>query len=140
MTASAIVTHSRKEYSFLKPVMINEDCSKSELAKFINDARTWLNKTLTESEKLEPGMVLAVIRSVLDSGWTDILDRTPGIQRMSYEDITQVMLAAFLERHPLVVQRINAMRIVKDNDETISDCMRRNHVAYHLKLLFFCIS
>ena len=75
-------------------------------------------------------MVLAVIRSVLDSGWTDILDRTPGIQRMSYEDITQVMLAAFLERHPLVVQRINAMRIVKDKDETISDCMRRIHDAY----------
>ena len=49
---------------------------------------------------------------------------------MSYEDITEVMLAAFLERHPLVVQRINAMRIVKDKDESISECMRRIHDGY----------
>ena len=75
-------------------------------------------------------MVLAVIRSVLDSGWTDILDRTPGIKEMSYEDITGVMLAAFLERHPLVVHRINAMRIVKEKDESISDCMRKIQDAY----------
>ena len=60
--------HSRKEYSFLKPVMINEDCTKHELTKFINDGRAWLNKTLTEDEKKEPGMVLAAMRSVLDSG------------------------------------------------------------------------
>ena len=113
VTAPAPVTYSRKEYNFLKPVMISEDCTKKELTKFINDARTWLNKTLTEPEKKEPGMVLAVIRSVLDSGWTDILDRTPGIQTMNYEKITQVMLGAFLERHPL--------------DESISDCMRRIH-------------
>ena len=107
------MSHSRKEYNFLKPVMINEDCSKRELVKFIKDAKTWLNKTLTEDEKQEPGMVLAVIRSVLDSGWTETLDRTPGIEKMSYENITEVMLADFLERHPLVVQRINALRIVK---------------------------
>ena len=65
------IPHSRKEYSFLKPTTINEDCSKRELTKFIKDARIWLNKTLTEDEKQEPGMVLAVIRSVLDSGWTE---------------------------------------------------------------------
>ena len=46
-TAAPAVLHSRKEYSFLKPVMINEDCTKRELTKFINDGRTWLNKTLT---------------------------------------------------------------------------------------------
>ena len=124
------ISHSRKEYSFLKPVMINEDCSKRELTKFIKDARTWLNKTLTEDEKQEPGMVLAVIRSVLDSGWTEILDRAPGIEKMSYENITEVMLADFLERHTLVVHRINALRIIKDKDESISDCMRRIHYGY----------
>ena len=110
--------------------MISEDCCKRELTKLINDARTWLNKTLTETERQEPGMVLAVIRSVMDSGWTDILDQTPGIKDMSYEDITDVILAAFLERYPLVVQRINAMRIVKDKDETISECMRKIQDAY----------
>ena len=75
-------------------------------------------------------MVLAVIRSVLDSGWTEILDRTPGIEKMSYERITEVMLSDFLERHPLVVQRINALRIIKDKDESISECMRRIHDGY----------
>ena len=49
---------------------------------------------------------------------------------MSYENITEVMLADFLERHPLVVQRINALRIIKDKDESISDCMRRIHDGY----------
>ena len=110
--------------------MINQDCTKRELTKFINDGRTWLNKTLTEDEKKEPGMVLAVIRSVLDSGWTEILDRTPNIETMSYEDITKVMLAAFLERHPLVVQRINSLRITRDKDESISECMRRIYDGY----------
>ena len=68
--AAPAIVHSRKEYNFLKPVMLDLDCSKRELVKFIKDAKTWLNKTLTEDEKQEPGMVLAVIRSVLDSGWT----------------------------------------------------------------------
>ena len=75
-------------------------------------------------------MVLAAIRSVLDSGWTEILDRTPNIEKMSYDDITKLMLSAFLERHPLVVQRINSLRITKDKYENISECMRRIYDAY----------
>ena len=75
-------------------------------------------------------MVLAAIRSVLDSGWTEILDRTLNIEKMSYDDITKLMLSAFLERHPLVVQRINSLRITKDKDENISECMRRIYNAY----------
>ena len=39
-------------------------------------------------------MILAVIKSVLDSDWADILDRTPDIKKKSYDDITEVMLAA----------------------------------------------
>ena len=83
--AAPAVVHSRKEYNFLKPVMLDLDCTKRELVKFIKDAKTWLSKTLTEDETQEPGMVLAVIRSVLDSGWTETLDRVPGIEKMSYE-------------------------------------------------------
>ena len=75
-------------------------------------------------------MVLAAIRSVLDSGWTEILDRTLNIEKMSYDDITKLMLSAFLERHPLVVQRINSLRITKDKVENISECMRRIYDAY----------
>ena len=75
-------------------------------------------------------MILAVIKSVLDSDWADILDKTPDINTKNYDEISEVMLAAFLERHPLVVQRINEMRIVKEKDESISDCMRKILDAY----------
>ena len=130
VAAPPVVSHSRKELSFLKPAIISGDCNKRELKKFIDDTRTWLNKTLTQSEREEPGMILAVIKSVLDSDWADILERTPDIKNKSYDEITEVMLGAFLERHPLVVQRINAMRIVKEKDESISGCMRKILDAY----------
>ena len=63
-----------------------------------------MNKTITEEDKKEVGMVYAALRGVLDSGWTQTLDRTPIIEKMSYENIAKVMLAVFLEKHPLVVQ------------------------------------
>ena len=50
-----------------------------------------MNKTLTQSEREEPGMVLAVIKSVLDSDWADILDRTPDIKTKNYDEISEVM-------------------------------------------------
>ena len=40
------------------------------------------------------------------------------------------MLAHFLEKHPLVTQRIGAMRITKEKDETISYCMHRIYDSY----------
>ena len=101
--APPAVTHGRKEFSFLKPAIINGDCTKRELKKFLDDTETWLNKTLNQAERDEPGMVLAVIKSVLDSDWADILDRTPDIKTKTYEQIKEVMLGAFLEKHPLVV-------------------------------------
>ena len=61
-------------------------------------------------------MLYAALRSVLDSGWTQTLDRTPNIEKMSYEDIAKLMLAVFLEKHPLVVQRIGSLRIPKRED------------------------
>ena len=66
--ASTSTPHSRKEYSFLKPNMVHEDCTKRELTKFITDSRTWTNKTISEEEKKEIGIVYAALRSVLDSG------------------------------------------------------------------------
>ena len=38
--APPVVSHSRKEFSFLKPAIINGDCSKRELKKFLDDTRT----------------------------------------------------------------------------------------------------
>ena len=40
------------------------------------------------------------------------------------------MLSHFLEKHPLVVQRIGSLRITKEKDETISDCMHRIYDSY----------
>ena len=52
-TALTVVSHARKEYSFLKPSMVHGDCDKKKLTKFIGEARIWLNKTITEEEKKE---------------------------------------------------------------------------------------
>ena len=81
--APPTVTHSRKEFSFLKPAIINGDCTKRELKKFQDDTETWLNKTLTQAERDEPGIVLAVIKAVLYSDWAGILDRAPDIKTMT---------------------------------------------------------
>ena len=110
--------------------MIHEDCNKKELTKFINEGRAWLNKTITEEEKKEEGMVYSSLRSVLDSGWTQTLGRTPNIESMTYDEIVKVMLAVFLEKHPLVFQRIHSLRITKEKDESISECMRRIYNGY----------
>ena len=66
----------------------------------------------------------------MDSSWTETLDRNPKIQEMSFEEIVKLMLSQFLEKHPLVVQRIGSLRITKEKDETISGCMHRIHNSY----------
>ena len=75
-------------------------------------------------------MVYASLRSVLDSGWTQTLSRTPNIEKMSYEDIVKVMLNVFLEKHPLVVQIINSLSITKEKDKRFSKCMQRIYNGY----------
>lgn len=72
----------------------------------------------------------AALRSVMDSGWTETLNWNPKIQEMTFEEIFKLMLSHFLEKHPLVVQRIGSLRITKERDETISDCMNRIHDSY----------
>ena len=62
-----VVSHARKKYSFLKPSMVHGDRDEKYLTKLINEARIWLNKTITEEERKEEGMIYASLRSVLDS-------------------------------------------------------------------------
>ena len=70
--APTVVSHARKEYSFLKPSMVHGDCDKKELTKFINEARIWLNKTITEEERKEEGMIYASLWNMLDTDtWQD---------------------------------------------------------------------
>ena len=66
LAAPNVVSHTRKEYSFLKPNMVHGDCDKKELTKFINEARICLNKTITEEERKEEGMIYASLQSGLD--------------------------------------------------------------------------
>ena len=81
--APTVVSHARKEYSFLKPSMVHGYCDKKELTKFIGEARIWLNKTITEEEKKEEGMIYASLRSMLDSEWTQTLGRILNIEEKS---------------------------------------------------------
>ena len=65
-----------------------------------------MNKTISEEERKEIGIVYVALRSVMDSGWTEKLDRSPKIEKMSFEDIVKLMLSHFVEKHPLVVCHI----------------------------------
>ena len=42
------------------------------VTKFINEARIWLNKTITEEERKEEGMIYASLWNMLDTDtWQD---------------------------------------------------------------------
>ena len=125
--APALLPRVRKEYVFLKPIMIHSDCTKRELLKFVGDGRTWTSKTISEIKRKKEGIVYAALRTVIDAGWTEFLDRHPNIQNLSYEEIVDLMLKHFLEKNPLVSQRIRAMKITKGKEESISDVMHCIH-------------
>ena len=72
----------------------------------------------------------AALRTVIDANWTEFLDRHPNIQNLSYEQIVDLMLKHFLEKNPLVSQRIRALKITKGKEESISDLMHRIHDSY----------
>ena len=80
----------------------------------------------------EAGIVNAVLRPVIDSGLTEARDRNPKIQDMPFEDIMKLMLSHYLEKHPLVMQRIGSLRIEDNQGERLDDI--RLH-APHLRLL-----
>ena len=128
--APALLPRVRKEYDFLKPITVHSDCTKRELMKFVTDGRTWTSKTISEIERKEKGIVYAALRTVIDAGWTEFLDRHPNIQNLTYEEIVDLMLKHFLEKNPLVSQRIKAMKITKSKEESISDLMHRIYDSY----------
>ena len=77
-SAPAVLPSIRKEYDFLKPLMVHSDCTKRELNKFITDSRTWTSKTMSEDKRKEAGIVYAALRTVIDSSG---LSHLIGIQR-----------------------------------------------------------
>ena len=94
--AAALPPRVRKEYDFLKPSMVHIDCSKRELLKFFGDGRNWTSKTISETESREKGIVYGLIRTVIDAGWTEFLDKHPNIESLSYEEIVDLMDKQFL--------------------------------------------
>ena len=89
--ATALPPSVRKDFDFLKPNMLHSDCTKRELQKFITDGRTWTSKTISETERNEEGIVYAALRTVIDAGWTEFLDRHPNIQKLSYEKVVEAL-------------------------------------------------
>ena len=70
-------------------------------------------------------LVWASIKSVVDSDWFDILSHDPRISEKSFKEILKLMQGSCLERNPLFIQRLAALRISKSQEEAISDCLRR---------------
>ena len=110
--------------------MLNIDCNKRELQKFITDARIWIEKILSEAERSESGMVFAALRSVLDADWADFLERHPEIKTLNYDQVAELLSKHYLEKNPLVIQRIKALKITKAKDENISDLLIRINDQY----------
>ena len=96
-----MVAHTRKEYGFLKPSMIHGECTKKELLKFIGEGKIWLEKSMTEEEKKDKRMVLALVKNLLDPEWDQILSRVPNLEEKSFEEIAALMNVSFLERENL---------------------------------------
>ena len=59
-----------------------------------------------------------------------ILSRCPKIDEKNFEEIAELMGASFLERNPIIVQRLSSLRIFKAKEESTSDCMRRIYDSY----------
>ena len=67
---------------------------------------------------------------MLDADWTDFLDRHPEIKTLSYDKVAELMNKHYLEKNPLVSQRIRALKITKSKEESISDLVIRINDAY----------
>ena len=53
----------------------------------------------------------AALRTLMDANWTEFLDRHPNIQSLTFDQIVDLMEKHFLEKNPLVSQRIRALKM-----------------------------
>ena len=84
----------------------------------------------TRAERNEAGITFAALRTVLDADWTNFLDRNPKIKTLTYDKVAELMDKHYLEKNPLVSQRIRALKITKNKDESISDLLIRINDSY----------
>ena len=105
----------KKDYSYLKPHTIMADCTKRELNKFGTECWIWLEKTLSEEDKRDKRLIYASIK--IDPEWDEILSRDTSIQEKNFDQIFTLMLQSYLDRNPLIIQRLTALRITRAKDE-----------------------
>ena len=80
----------------------------------------------------------ASVRAVLDGEWTEVLSRDEHIASRTLDTIHSMMSKIYLEKNPLIVQRLSALRIQKLKEESISDCLRKIFDAYQSAELKDC--
>ena len=66
-------------------------------------------------------LIYASIKSVIDPEWDEILSRDTSIQEKNFDQIFTLMLQSYLDRNPLIIQRLTALRITRAKEELVSD-------------------
>ena len=135
---TTMVTHQRKYYSYLKPAILSSDCTRRELSKFSSECNIWLEKSLSADDRSDTRLVWASVRAVIDDEWTEVLSRDENIANKELEEIHRMMDRIFLEKNPLIVQRLSALRIQKLKEEPVSECLRKIFDAYQSAELKNC--
>ena len=136
--STTTIANQRKDYSYLKPTTLSSDCTRRELSKFFSECSIWLEKSLTPEDRADTRLVWASVRAVLDGEWTEVLSRDELIATRTLDTIHKMMDKIFLEKNPLIVQRLSALRIQKLKEESISDCLRKIFDAYQSAELKDC--
>ena len=85
-----VVSHQRKDYSYLKPSLLSADCTRRELFKFSSECRIWLEKSLSVEDRADSRLVWASIRTVIDDEWNAILSRDQKISEKGFEEIYEI--------------------------------------------------
>merc|ERR1711888_115776 len=135
---TTMVTHQRKDYSYLKPAILSSDCTRRELLKFSSKCNIWLEKSLSADDRSDTRLVWASVRAVIDDEWTEVLSRDENIATRKLEEIHKMMDRVYLEKNPLIVQRLSALRIQKLKEEPVSECLRKIFDAYQSAELKNC--
>ena len=94
----AVVSHPRKDYTYLKPSILSADCTRRELSKIASECRIWLEKSLSVEDREDSRLVWASVRAVIDDEWTATLSRDQKISEKGFEEIYKIMDKVLLEK------------------------------------------
>ena len=94
------------------------ECTKRELNKFGTECIIWLEKTLSEEDRRDKRLIYASIKSVIDPEWDEIISRNTSIQEKDFDQIFALMQQSYLDRNPLIIQTLTALRITRAKEES----------------------